>query len=400
MRIIGSAILRAATMLIGVGLVSTVPNLSWTRNGASYHLVDLGAPSPSVATAVNDRGQIVGRAFVSDLKDPEGRLIAKVGHAFEWSAGHFKTLGASPVQATPDYAISVAYSINQRGVVVGASGSFLPVSLSGLVFTDVFMYDNGALIEVPLFDVEEAMKPFSAGAPEQAFGINAHDTVVGSGSYRGFVYKRGKSYEIPPLSDLEEGNGTVGVAVNDSDVIVGATTAGIPSDRPRIHAFVWNDPGSSRMTDLGTLVGYQNSIAMAINSSGEIVGYASQGTTDRGIVGGKWIGNRDPDTLEFYLLPATGHAVAWRNGRTIDLGALPGSPQSAAYGVNDAGVIVGTSGGRAVAWIRNRIVDLNETVEAPSGWRLVEARGINNRGWIVGFGLLGGNQRAFLLVPN
>ncbi|MBV8366939.1 MAG: DUF3466 family protein [Candidatus Eremiobacteraeota bacterium] len=383
-----------------LALLSSAPSLSSAKTTASYRLVDLGATSPSVATAVNDHGQIVGRAHVSDLTDTNGRSFRDVGHAFEWSAGHVKTLGTLPVVQSFGYAISVAYGINQRGVVVGASGSFTPISMSGLMFTGAFMYDNGAWAEVPLFDVEEAVKPFSSGAAEQAFGINAHGTVVGSGSYRGFVFERGKAFEIPPLSYLEEGNGTVGVAVNESDVAVGATTVGVPTDRPRIHAFVWRNPGVGRLTDLGTLDGYQDSIAMAINSSGVVVGFTSQGTNVRGVVGGKWVGNRDPDTLEFWELPATGHAVEWRGGKAIDLGTLLGSTRSAAHGINDAGVIVGTSGGRAVAWIRNQVVDLNEAVEAPSGWRLVEARGISNRGWIVGSGLLGKNQRAFLLVPN
>jgi hypothetical protein len=52
-----------------------------------------------------------------------------------------------------------------------------------------------------------------------------------------------------------------------------------------------------------------------------------------------------------------------------------------------------------VLWINNAPFDLNSAVAAP-GWELIEARGINNNGEIVGVGRFHGSQRAFLLRPN
>ena len=43
--------------------------------------------------------------------------------------------------------------------------------------------------------------------------------------------------------------------------------------------------------------------------------------------------------------------------------------------------------------------DLNHSIAADAGWRLLEASAINDRGQIVGFGLFGGAQRAFRLDP-
>ena len=44
--------------------------------------------------------------------------------------------------------------------------------------------------------------------------------------------------------------------------------------------------------------------------------------------------------------------------------------------------------------------DLNDLIPAGSGWVLVEARGINYRGQIVGTGSINGHAHAFLLTPE
>jgi uncharacterized membrane protein len=66
----------------------------------------------------------------------------------------------------------------------------------------------------------------------------------------------------------------------------------------------------------------------------------------------------------------------------------PGATDSWAYGLNDAGVVVGESGGRAVRWTGGRIADLG----VPDLGRAVD---VNRRGVVVGesFGPAGG--RAF-----
>jgi probable HAF family extracellular repeat protein len=90
-----------------------------------------------------------------------------------------------------------------------------------------------------------------------------------------------------------------------------------------------------------------------------------------------------------------------------DLGTL-GGPSSAAYGINDAGQVVGgasTSSGvvRAFLYDRNatpKMQDLNSLIPPDSGWRLEEAQAINQRGQIVGLGERNGHTRAFLLTPR
>jgi probable HAF family extracellular repeat protein len=93
----------------------------------------------------------------------------------------------------------------------------------------------------------------------------------------------------------------------------------------------------------------------------------------------------------------------------MDLGTLGGN-NSVAYGMNNAGMAVGmaeTTDGMPHAFIATssgmggsvRMSDLNDLVPTNSGWMLMEARGINAAGQIVGFGMYGGRTNAFLLTP-
>jgi hypothetical protein len=55
---------------------------------------------------------------------------------------------------------------------------------------------------------------------------------------------------------------------------------------------------------------------------------------------------------------------------------------------------------RAFLWIDGELRDLNDFIPPNEGWTLLEARHLNNRGQIVGTGLLDGEERAFLLTPT
>jgi hypothetical protein len=124
--------------------------------------------------------------------------------------------------------------------------------------------------------------------------------------------------------------------------------------------------------------GMNGSMLLAINDRGDIAGTASglESSTAFAVVGGK--------------------------KRELDSFARPAS-------INNAGEIVGTIGDdpavvsraitRAVMWTKAGRRDLTCRIPIDSGWLLKEATGINNRGEIVGWGLLHGEKRAFLLLP-
>src|SRR5262249_12139913 len=99
------------------------------------------------------------------------------------------------------------------------------------------------------------------------------------------------------------------------------------------HAFLWQD---GRMSDLGTLPGFQTSTAEGINASGHVVGYA-------------WNSRGDS---------------------------------------------------RPFLWTAEGMKDLNELIDPASDWVLETAWDINNHGQIVGHGTAAGMPRAYLLTPE
>jgi probable HAF family extracellular repeat protein len=87
------------------------------------------------------------------------------------------------------------------------------------------------------------------------------------------------------------------------------------------------------------------------------------------------------------------------------LGDLPEYHDSGAFGLNEAGQVVGTSdtaeGSHAFIWDSvNGMRDLNDLIDPGLGWTLLEAADINNRGQIVGFGSDGTDLLGFLLTPD
>ena len=104
------------------------------------------------------------------------------------------------------------------------------------------------------------------------------------------------------------------------------------------------------------------------------------------------------------------HAVEFSDGAIVSLGSLGrgGSASDAAEGVNDSGVIVGTSAltsGAFHAFIwdsTDGMRDVNTVFanEIPAGWTLTSATGIDNNGDIVGYGTNGTYNEGFLLTAT
>src|SRR5262249_20181017 len=129
-----------------------------------------------------------------------------------------------------------------------------------------------------------------------------------------------------------------------------------------------------------------NALANGVNGAGVIVGQFSSATAI--------------------------HAALWQNDAahtSVDLGTLPGDVQGNAWGVNDAGQIVGVSSnslvegaaGRAVLYQNGAMYDLASLVSAADGtWALDRAVAINNLGWIIAVGAKSGVSSAVVLMPE
>lgn len=158
------------------------------------------------------------------------------------------------------------------------------------------------------------------------------------------------------------------------------------------NGFRW---ANGAMTALPPFPGGLNSYATAVNSRGEIVGWAENGVADPTC-------NTAVQTLQF-------RAVMWEpDGSMKELSPLPGDSTSAATAINDQGQVVGISGacGIAVGGVSAAHSVLWEDgvpTEIPNlgghTWNTPAA--INNQGTVVGFSLPAGqdgttNFEAFL----
>jgi uncharacterized membrane protein len=161
----------------------------------------------------------------------------------------------------------------------------------------------------------------------------------------------------PNLIGTLGGQNSTATSINDKGQVVGwsnIATDWKPPSNPQgyftpepTHAFIYQN---GKMTDLGTLPGYADSAATAINAMGRIVGHLSN-TQDT------------IDTGSYSLVSSPLHAAMWAPNST--------SP-----------------------------IDLNTLLPGGSGWILQDATGINASGQITGWGTLNGQEQAFLLTPG
>jgi probable HAF family extracellular repeat protein len=143
------------------------------------------------------------------------------------------------------------------------------------------------------------------------------------------------------------------------------------------HAFRYESGDATPLGDLG----FHFAQTTAINASGQVTGFSS---------------TADLQT----------HAFRYEDGNMVDLGALPGG-HSFGRSINAAGDVVGqsfTAEFRSHAFLHQTgaMVDLNDLLPAGSGWELIDALAINDRGDIVGYGIRDGGflLHAFLLSPR
>lgn len=313
-----------------------------------YTITDLGTLGGATTKGygINEDGQIVGASQIGSYM-----------HAFLWDDGTMTNLGALGAYG------SWAYDINDAGQVVG--GSYVGVEFR----THAFRWQNGAMQDLGTM----------GGPDSHAFGINSAGQAVGSAccvpdSYITHAVMWGSGGGISDLGDLDPlwPNTSIAYGINDAGQIVGQSATDDPMQLS--HAFLWQN-GS--MQDLGTLGG-DHSEAWGINENGQVVGLSKLANN------------------------TTFHAVLW-DGGLQDLGALSFT-NSIAWDINDKEQVVGVlqtgQTSHAFVWANGQMQDLNSLIAANSGWVLQEARAINEKGQIAGFGVKNGQTRAFLLKPS
>jgi probable HAF family extracellular repeat protein len=228
------------------------------------------------------------------------------------------------------------------------------------------------------------------GTRSEAYALNEQGQVVGysttaTGIRHAFLWTPGVG--MRDLGVLAGGLGSVARGINDRGEVVGQSTLPIPAipRNPETHAFLWTPTGG--MQDLGALGGgLTSSVAYDINNAGQVVGRSY--SADRIIP-------PDPGSdPEYYS-----RACLWAPGQGMkDLGALA-SGYAVAYAINDAGLVVGKSwvstvlseefgySGRPVLWASGRAI--RDLGGLGAGAHNTAAYGINEAGQVVGASDLG-----------
>jgi probable HAF family extracellular repeat protein len=316
----GGGTLSGTTTVVAVFGVATFSDLSIDEAGTGYTLRTTSLKLPAVTSAPFD---------ISGTPAP---TVVNLG-----------TLGGT---------LSEARGINDNGQVVGYS------YISGNSTTHAFLWQNGTMTDLGTL----------GGSSSLAQGINNSGRVAGQSSVTGDAETHAVTWQNGTITDLgTPGQFSGANAINDNGQVVGAAYNG------SYHATLWQN---GTATDLGTLSGTQaaQSFAVAINASGQVVGYSSA------------LG--DTET----------HAFLWQNGTMSDLGTLGGT-FSQAFGINTSGQVVGISStagdteNHAFLWQNGTMTDLGTL-----GGTSSHALGINANGQVAGHSPLAGDTQthAFL----
>ncbi|MBW4615973.1 MAG: PEP-CTERM sorting domain-containing protein [Desmonostoc vinosum HA7617-LM4] len=207
----------------------------------------------------------------------------------------------------------------------------------------------------------------------QVVGVAITTNSLGEEQYLGWLWKDGiktglNSPKNPSFSPSE---------INNLGQIVGTSFALIKSPIYEYHAVVLT---SDQVIELPALNESLESAGSDINNKGQVVGFSDD------------------------------KAVLWSDGEVLGLGILGENQNtySIATAINDLGQVVGYSsisenslltGGRHAFLWDGQLKDLNNLIVNNSGWELEDAADINNKGQIVGMGILNGQYHAYLLTP-
>ena len=318
---------------------------------AAVKITDLGTLGGqwSMALDINDNDQVICASSL--IGDQEVHICLYENGRFV-DISNLYGLGPLANYAPWGNAINsrgqIAANISNGHAVILSRGQVVDLGLGGDYSTSLDINDFG-----------QAVGYYSSDGLRRAFSYN-HGTVTLLGS------------NGPQAVSFAAG-------VNNSGVVVGcaADSYTIPN-----HAFIYSNGVTTNLTPFGNSESY----ARGINNIGQVVG-------------------------EYYDVKRSAfHAFIYNEGVFTDIGDAE-SPLTVAYGINDSGQIVGTTlvlrenscrdcndyEPHAFFYENGALIDLNTLLPSNSEWKLLEAYAINNKGKIVGYGLIHGQRHAFLL---
>jgi probable HAF family extracellular repeat protein len=343
-----------------------------------YHVTQI---VQGYGNGINDKGDVVGTTAFPYGIFLNGTFLTEVGnnHAFLYTSASgnkravYTDLGGynAPVPRLYQYHYTVAYGINNAGVIVGEAVDYNEGDGSTLI-DDAVMYKNGKFKLI-------AIGSSDGGESSICTAINNRGDIVGvldAGQFlfnhysiveQAFLYSNGI---VTPLGALGASDSSLfsilntysySTGINNAGQIVGVSTVGISN--PHVYnGFLW-------MNGKMHAIGGPSFRPNAINDNGWIAGSDSSG------------------------------AVLYVNGLTIKIGA------GESVSLNNSGTVIGNvmtnyipTG--AFLYVLGNRYDLNTLVDG--GWKITEVGQINDAGQIAATGTMPGSAvpYALLLTPS
>jgi probable HAF family extracellular repeat protein len=305
------------------------------------------------------------------------------------------------ILASSAAAVDVRYTITDLGPLTGAWDAVYDISDSGQCAV-ISKYHNY------LYSGSLPMLDLGSSGNGGSIGVNNSGQVTGTYGSHAFLYSGGVMTDLGPPGLNSWGDG-----INNKGEICGSYHPAAGGE----HAFIYS---GGVMRDVGCLDG-QFCVLLRINDLGQAVGYNSNYgvkytpagglqylPTLSGVVGNNYetaaYGLNNLGQIVGVSCNASGVArpVLFTGSTVQDLGSLGG--RGCAWSINDNGAIVGYSyvdnTRHAFIWQGSSpIVDLNSLIDPASHWTLMEGRAINNGGQIAGMGSYNYSTHGFILTP-
>jgi uncharacterized membrane protein len=353
-----------------------VPTFAQVRVLQFYTLTDLSEQALSqAATAVNINPSVYSLApWYSEAFaiNNAGQAVGIIQNLFGFYHG-FRTkpnapidyLGGDDLSVLTGEARSSAFAVNNSGVAVGESGNY------------IFGEDGAGFRSTPGLPIEDLK--FQNADYTHPTGINDSGWIVGYSQTGGRIHSflsfgPGQSQIIDSWYGSPLYSQALGV--NNRGQLVGQLSD--TGNFSTATAFLWNFAGA--LVRIGTLPGGTWSVGYALNDSGQVVGVSGTPAPSQGVIGAH----------AFLFRDLNGNGVAEASEIT-DLYPVDNTG-SAALSINKSGIVVGSyyrydgsTPEHAAIFANGTLTDLNNLVQGGAGgWTLVEARGINDQGQIVG----------------
>jgi probable HAF family extracellular repeat protein len=283
---------------------------------------------------------------------------------------------------------STAQAINDLGQVVGTS------QISGDTTYYGFIYYQGTITNIDLINPQDINNLGEI--------VGYYNTVInGDSTVRSFIYSSGVKTDLGTIS-LDPRAQSQANGINDFGAVVGsANTVYTGLD---FHAYLHSNNVMQNINP------DEQSEALAINNYGVILGNEidgrfflyREGVIEKFCIFGEAFDINDLGEFVGWGSWCEGQegAFLYREGENIPLGGLSDSGPTKPLAINESSQIVGFSNigyverpwgykpiDHAFLYENGLMIDLNTLIPVDSGWELMVATDINNRGQIVGFGV-------------